>query len=295
MDILLYYLSIFLYYLSIFLYNSCIISRIIQPKCFPTLILGKVGRLLLIYSNFCYNTILLKNIGDNLKKKVAIFVDWDNLRKDIAKIQNYSKHTNEQSIIDFQKTFDYNNSLHIIKLIEAFLENDEEIYRIFFYTAKPKPIEEILNICKEFTQKEYPKEYESYVKYVSRINKFLETMGIEPNVAMRLGVVKCNEQLDKNNKFIFGQKQVDMLIGLDIAHVSYQKLVDKVILFSKDSDMKPVLKVARTNGLMVIIPTLKESRHRVTYPLQLHSDLIREKSITEVLNSLKNEVFLLGN
>ena len=45
--------------------------------------------------------ILLKNIGDNLKKKVAIFVDWDNLRKDIAKLQNYSKHTNEQSIIDF--------------------------------------------------------------------------------------------------------------------------------------------------------------------------------------------------
>ena len=50
---------------------------------------------------FCYNMILLKNIGDNLKKKVAIFVDWDNLRKDIAKLQNYSKHTNEQSIIDF--------------------------------------------------------------------------------------------------------------------------------------------------------------------------------------------------
>lgn len=45
----------------------------------------------------------LKNIGDNLKKKVAIFVDWDNLRKDIAKIQNYSKYTDKQSIIDFQK------------------------------------------------------------------------------------------------------------------------------------------------------------------------------------------------
>nr|WP_321431653.1 NYN domain-containing protein [uncultured Campylobacter sp.] len=98
-----------------------------------------------------------------------------------------------------------------------------------------------------------------------------------------------NEYLDKNNKFIFTQKQVDMLIGLDIAHVSYQKLADKVILFSKDSDMKPVLKVARTNGLMTIIPTLKESRHPVTYLLKLHSDLVREKSITEVLNSLKNE------
>ena len=93
-----------------------------------------------------------------MKKKVAIFVDWGNLRKDIAKIQNYSKHTNEQSIIDFQKIFDYNNSSHIIKLIDVFLENDEEIYRIFFYTAKPKPIEEILKTCKEFTKEKYPKE-----------------------------------------------------------------------------------------------------------------------------------------
>ena len=233
-----------------------------------------------------------KVIGDNLNK-VAIFVDWDNLRKDILVTQKYNKNFNFN--IDTQYGFDYNNSKHVVSFLKSFLEKDEKIYRIFFYTAKPKPIEEILNICKEFTQEKYPKEYESYIKYVSRINTFLETMGIEPNVAMRLGVVKCNEQLDKNNKFIFGQKQVDMLIGLDIAHVSYQKLVDKVILFSKDSDMKPVLKVARTNGLMTIIPTLKESRHPVTYLLKLHSDLIREKSITEVLNSLKNEVFLLGN
>ena len=90
-----------------------------------------------------------------MKKKVAIFVDWDNLRKDIAKIQNYSKQTNEKSIIDFQKKFDYNNSSHIIKLIEAFLENDEEIYRIFFYTARPKNINEIPNVYKTEQEKNY--------------------------------------------------------------------------------------------------------------------------------------------
>lgn len=224
-----------------------------------------------------------------MKKKVAIFVDWDNLRKDIAKIQNYSKQTNEKSIIDFQKKFDYNNSSHIIKLIEAFLENDEEIYRIFFYTARPKNINEIPNVYKTEQEKNY------YIKYEEKINNFLKKIAVEPYVALRLGIIKYGDKLLPNGKLDAKQKQVDMLIGLDIAHVSYQKLADKVILFSKDSDMKPVLKVARTNGLMTIIPTLKESRHPVTYLLKLHSDLVREKSITEVLNSLKNEVFLLGN
>ena len=245
-----------------------------------------MGRLLLLYSNFCYNTNYFKAIGDNLKK-VAIFVDWDNLRKDILVTQKYNKDFNFN--VDAQKGFDYNNSKHVVSLLKSFLEKDEEIYRLFFYTAHPKPLEQILKVFKEFTQEKYPEEYASYIKYVSRINTFLESMGVEPNVAMRLGVIKCNKHLDENNNFIFTQKQVDMLIGLDIAHVSYQKLVDKVILFSKDSDMKPVLKVARTNGLTTIIPTLKESRHPVTYLLKLHSDLIREKSITEVLNSLKNE------
>ena len=220
MDILLYYLSIFLYY-------SCIISRIIQPKCFPPLILGKVGRLLLLYSKFWYNTKLLKTIGDNLNK-VDIFVDWDNLLKDILITQKYNKDFNFN--VDTQKGFDYNNSKHVVSLLKSFLEKDEEIYRIFFYTAKPKPIEEILNICKEFTQEKYPKEYESYVKYVSKINKFLETMGIEPNVAMRLGVVKCNEQLDKNNKFIFGQTLREIFKNTLYLSIYYYIIILLVIL-----------------------------------------------------------------
>ena len=124
-----------------------------------------------------------------MKKKVAIFVDWDNLRKDIAKLQNYSKHTNEQSIIDFQKNFDYNNSSHIIKLIEAFLENDEEIYRIFFYTAKPKNINEIPDVYKTEQDKN------NYRKYEEKINNFLKEIAVEPYIALRLGTIQYGNKL----------------------------------------------------------------------------------------------------
>lgn len=219
-------------------------------------------------------------------KKVAIFVDWDNLRKDILLTQKFNKSFKFNVVT--KKGFDYNNSKHVLSFFKCFLEENEEIYRIFFYTAKPKPIGEILSVCKEFTKEQFPKEYADYIKYTSKINTFLKTIGIEPNIAMRLGAVKCSKHLDKNNKFILTQKQVDMLVGLDIAHVSYLKLVDKVILFSKDSDMKPVLKIARTNGLTTIIPTLKESRQHITYLLKLHSDIIREKSINEILSSLNS-------
>jgi len=40
-----------------------------------------------------------------------------------------------------------------------------------------------------------------------------------------------------NGKPIINQKQVDMLLGLDISPVSYMKLVDNILIFCKDSDI----------------------------------------------------------
>ena len=61
-------------------------------------------------------------------KKVAIFVDWENLRHDIK--------TLKVSASDFN----YSNAKHIMKLLMSFLDKDEELYRIFFYTARPKSL-----------------------------------------------------------------------------------------------------------------------------------------------------------
>ena len=54
-------------------------------------------------------------------KKVAIFVDWENLRHGIK--------TLKVSASDFN----YSNAKHIMKLLMSFLDKDEELYRAPYF------------------------------------------------------------------------------------------------------------------------------------------------------------------
>ena len=61
-------------------------------------------------------------------KRVAIFVDWENIR--IGIFEAASKYN--------IKIINYNQEDNIIKFITAFIDpKSEEIYRIFIYIADP--------------------------------------------------------------------------------------------------------------------------------------------------------------
>ena len=49
------------------------------------------------------------------------------------------------------------------------------------------------------------------------------------------------------------QKGVDMRIGLDIASLAYKQQVQKIVLFSGDSDFVPAAKLARREGIDFIL------------------------------------------
>lgn len=49
------------------------------------------------------------------------------------------------------------------------------------------------------------------------------------------------------------QKGVDMRIGLDIASLSYKRLVSQIVLLSGDSDFVPAAKLARREGIDFIL------------------------------------------
>jgi len=49
------------------------------------------------------------------------------------------------------------------------------------------------------------------------------------------------------------QKGVDMRIGIDIAHLAYKRLVTQIILISGDSDFVPAAKLARREGIDIIL------------------------------------------
>ncbi|HOJ16908.1 MAG TPA: hypothetical protein PLC43_07065 [Caldisericia bacterium] len=63
-----------------------------------------------------------------MKKKVAIFVDWENIRKGIF----------EQASKKHKMYINYNNVDNVLKFIEFFIDKSiEEIYRIFIYLCEP--------------------------------------------------------------------------------------------------------------------------------------------------------------
>ncbi len=186
-------------------------------------------------------------------KKVAVFVDWENIR--IGIFEKAARHPSTQ--------VNYNDENNIIKFICAFLDpKDEEIYRIFFYLTDPYG-DKIKGVDYSKTQ--------TYINATSLIDR----LGICDHIAIRKGTLVVRG-FDSKKKPIFQQKKVDMLLGLDVAHVSYGKLVDRVLILSCDTDIIPALKVARINGLQVIHGSCPDIGKPVHRDLKRHADIIRE-------------------
>ncbi len=105
-------------------------------------------------------------------------------------------------------------------------------------------------------------------------NEFYSELKKLRKVALRLGILKDRggwiirpqktkallnkkitlDDLDEGDIFYnVKQKGVDIRIGIDIASLAYKKLVGKIILVSGDSDFVPAAKLARREGIDVIL------------------------------------------
>ena len=67
------------------------------------------------------------------------------------------------------------------------------------------------------------------------------------------------------------QKGVDLRIGLDIARLSIQRMVEAIVVVTGDSDMVPAFKFARREGVRVI---LSHMGHTIKRELKVHADLV---------------------
>lgn len=65
-----------------------------------------------------------------------------------------------------------------------------------------------------------------------------------------------------------------MKIGIDIASLAYKRLVDQIILISGDSDFVPAAKLARREGIDVILDPM---RANIRDDLYEHIDGMRTK------------------
>lgn len=68
------------------------------------------------------------------------------------------------------------------------------------------------------------------------------------------------------------QKGVDMRLGLDVAAMAFKKQVDQIVLVAADEDFVPAVKIARREGIDVVLDTMGGNAAK---DLLNHSDGIR--------------------
>lgn len=194
--------------------------------------------------------------GDNIiKKTVGIFVDFENIRKCVFESAN--KKLNHK--------INYNQPRYFFKFIESFVNEDEDVFRIFLYLSRP---------MSEVTFQGKKHDFTAHPAYKAHV-RFIETMETKDLIAVRKGKLKFRGFKDKQKTVPdIVQKQVDMLLGLDIAHLAYNNLVDRIMIFSEDTDIVPALKVARINGLQVVVPFCSDLQN-LNNGLLAHADFVR--------------------
>ena len=189
-------------------------------------------------------------------KSVAVIVDWANLLYSIRSHRDADK----RRFLPKPKA--------VIQLIRSCLREGEEVFRILFYDCPPfgetvkKPVSgKTWNLAETSVYKER--------------KRFLDEVRLLDNVALRLGQTrfrgwimkgKVRERLTRGGRDLarqpladedfqphIEQKGVDIKMGLDIAWLALQRFVEKVILFTTDTDLVPAMKFARIHGLRVVI------------------------------------------
>lgn len=144
----------------------------------------------------------------------------------------------------------------------------KDLYRILVYDCPPlskkvhHPItKKSIDFSTTPTAKwrlEFHAELKKLRKVALRLGYLSERWGdwrLKPDKLKQLlaGTIKVEELQEEDVSYDVGQKGVDMKIGLDIASLTYKRLVDQIILVSGDSDFVPAAKLARRDGIDFVL------------------------------------------
>lgn len=164
-------------------------------------------------------------------------------------------------------------------------EDNERLYRIFFYDCSPllskqhNPInKKSIDLSKtpiSIFRNTLHSQLKQTRNFALRLGRLDETNGRwkikNPKIFKQLisGKINYNQLSENDVSFYAQQKTVDMKIGLDIASLAYKKLVDKIVLISGDSDFVPAAKLARREGIEFVLDSMYVT---ITPELQEHID-----------------------
>jgi len=191
--------------------------------------------------------------------RIAILVDGGFYLK---KYKSLNKH---------KQNFDFFNSKkaaeELCKMLRRHYRKEDYLYRIFYYDCYPFNKKIHHPITKKLIDFSKDKIAEFRLDFYNELKK-------RRKVALRLGYLKdgkkweiyprkIKELLNKKIRiddlteedvyYSLQQKGIDIRIGIDIASLAYKKLVDQIVLISGDSDFVPAAKVARREGIDVVL------------------------------------------
>ncbi len=164
---------------------------------------------------------------------------------------------------------------------------NEELYRIFFYDCPPLSKKAHNPISKrpiDFSKTEVAQFRTAFHDELAKLRKVALRMGVlkdtggswsiwpEKQKALLAGEIQVSDLKDDDVYYDVIQKGVDIRIGLDIASLAYKKLVSRIILVSGDSDFVPAAKLARREGIDVILDNMWQP---IDPSLFLHIDGLR--------------------
>lgn len=162
-------------------------------------------------------------------------------------------------------------------------EHGEQLYRIFAYDCKPlskKAHNPITGRAIDFSRtpvykfrNELHDELVCMRKVALRLGELADdsqwTIRREPLKRLLRKEISIDDLTDADLRYEVSQKGVDIKFGIDIASLAYKKLVDRVVLITGDSDFVPAAKLARREGLDVVLDPLW---NHIAHSLHEHID-----------------------
>jgi uncharacterized LabA/DUF88 family protein len=193
--------------------------------------------------------------------KVAVLVDLSFFLMQYRKL----KHTSGQPMVasDVAKIVFSTARAHVEKEVD-------ELYRILVYDCRPlkkkaqhpitkKPLDFSLSDTFKF-RTELHEELVCKRKVALRLGELSSQnrwiIRENPTKELLKGKITVSDLKENDVEYDVRQKGVDIKIGIDIASIAYKKLADRVVLITGDADFVPAAKLARREGIDVVLDPL---------------------------------------
>lgn len=178
---------------------------------------------------------------------------------------------------------------HVNRLGEdkLLLEETEALYRVFFYDCPP--LTKRMHTPLKRKSIDFGKTDDAAFRIavhdeIQKLRKVALRLGrLNDTSRWRLSEAATSRMIQQPNRFIpddadfeidTKQKGVDMRLGLDVASLAFKRQVDQIVIVAADADFVPAAKLARREGIDVILDKMGD--HRAAPDLVSHVDAIRD-------------------